>query len=88
MHSRVTTGSAGKIDRSPCSTNQLERRIGPQMIEGVGAYVAAANRGHAGAVMTRVADVLCDRDGFRNHILRRISASYHARQHFKRDRAN
>src|ERR1022692_4515031 len=61
MPSRVTTRSARNSDRGASPAGQLERRIGPPTIEGGGAFVAAANRGPAGAGITTEADRLLRR---------------------------
>ena len=61
MPSRVTTRSAGNSDRGAGPAGQFERRIGPPTSEGGGAFVAAANRGPAGAGITTAADRLLRR---------------------------
>ena len=54
-------GRLGFQIAAPCAVGQLERRIGPPTIEGGGAFVAAANRGPAGAGITTEADRLLRR---------------------------
>src|ERR1700722_7064033 len=48
-NSPAATASVGNTNPGPCPAGELERRVGPQMIEVAGVLVAATDREHASA---------------------------------------